>query len=1504
MDVTGVSCADCHTGYTQATTAGAGHRDGNIDTAVALGYTQNKAIASAFETCATASCHDNGLGNAVASPVWGASVTDCSECHLTQPGTGSHSIHLADGATCGNCHNNAVQGTTAPALHGNNLVDVYDVNPGDLGYPQGVAKGIGSWTTCNSTSCHNDGQSGLDTDLGNVGASNVTTPKWGTSSVCAACHVATPSSAKHDEHLGSYGSTCGDCHAGAVADSDGGTNHRDGLISVGSKAIYSAGGTPGNGWGSCTNSAVGCHPGSTRNWDATGPSCNSCHGASGNGNGAPLIAGDMISTNPVGQHATHATATGYGYACAVCHTGGHNETAGMTGQDDTLQISFTGTLAAGGSYNPPGTWTTGKWLYSQSSTTTTQDCSNLYCHSSGQSADGSSATPVYATPSWGDAASGACGTCHAASPATGSHAEHLAASATCNDCHSGNNHVDKVIDVTSVTYTAAGAPGNGYGTCSTASCHDNGTGTVVPTPTWGTDANCNACHAASPTTNSHPIHLALAAVTCDTCHAGSTHNGTIDTVAGLGYDDTTKGAPYGSCATASCHDSGLGTPAPTPLWGTDVTDCSTCHAKAPATGSHSVHFADSAACSVCHATAIEGTSISATNHNNGFVNIDGTPLNGYANNPAALGNASWTTCSTASCHVTGQAANDYAVTPDWGVDAANCSQCHLASPTTGSHAKHITATGDCATCHTGAIKDSSYSAAAHRDDNVDVSVGGYTANKALGSAYETCSISCHSDGMTAVATSPTWGTVVTGCAACHESDMTTGSHTVHLAASATCGDCHDGAIKDTNAGTAHTDTNVDVIAGYATLNAPYGSGSWTTCNAASCHDDGTGTLVTTPDWGTTSTCNECHAASPTTNAHGKHLALSGVTCDTCHAGATHNGSIDTVAGLGYADTSKGAPYVSCATASCHNNGLGATVASPAWNGSANCSSCHTTPPTTGSHSIHLSNGSTCSSCHSNATPTTVATGVHANDNVEVFNTTAGDLGYPTTAALGSASWATCDNASCHDNGTGTLVTTPKWGDSAACTECHTTVPATGAHSKHLNQTISASITCTTCHTGTVWGSTAPTTGHRDGDIDVTGGYGYPLNKTKNTAYASCNNTYCHGEDMPNGATGTTNAPSWGATSTGCGFCHAMAPATVAAHSGKTASDCITCHDNTNAAGDGFVDATLHINGTVEGGGDSCLDCHSNVGSGLSGAHAAHNTVPFAGLLSNGDYGSTAAGWYNVTYTNGVPSFGCGFCHPATVAGHMTTQVSLNPADAGAAGTLKARNSAGAAYNAVAGTCSATYCHSDGVNVAGSVTPAWNTTISGNCTDCHGNSPTTNAHSVHSVGIHYTDLYDSSRNGVMQAAAATNAAHGNSATSTTITCVICHGDTVSLTQNDQNDVCTTCHNGASTKGNLGINTLKATHINGQPDVVFNLSGFKTTAQLRDDITGVTELNNNWTRTNGYKDAVTGTSHDAAKAVTPGFTAGSCSAIVCHNGNSANWTDPVANDCQKCHTALPQ
>ena len=155
----------------------------------------------------------------------------------------------------------------------------------------------------------------------------------------------------------------------------------------------------------------------------------------------------------------------------------------------------------------------------------------------------------------------------------------------------------------------------------------------------------------------------------------------------------------------------------------------------------------------------------------------------------------------------------------------------------------------------------------------------------LGSGYETCtSVSCHSNGLDGLpGDSPIWGDDTAGCAACHESDMTTGSHGVHITET-DCGTCHPGAVKDTTPPTGHTDGDVDVAATYNTANAPIGMASWTFCTNASCHDDGRAPN-TTYDWGTTiNDCSECHATQPGTGSHTAHVTA-GATCGDCHTDA-------------------------------------------------------------------------------------------------------------------------------------------------------------------------------------------------------------------------------------------------------------------------------------------------------------------------------------------------------------------------------------------------------------------------------------------------------------------------------------------------------------------------------------------------------------------------------------------------------------------------------------------
>jgi predicted CxxxxCH...CXXCH cytochrome family protein len=56
----------------------------------------------------------------------------------------------------------------------------------------------------------------------------------------------------------------------------------------------------------------------------------------------------------------------------------------------------------------------------------------------------------------------------------------------------------------------------------------------------------------------------------------------------------------------------------------------------------------------------------------------------------------------------------------------------------------------------------------------------------------------------------------------------------------------------------------------------------TTCHSA------TTAAVTTPTWGVTATCASCHASSPLTGSHTKHMALGAAACNQCHSGAVQD----------------------------------------------------------------------------------------------------------------------------------------------------------------------------------------------------------------------------------------------------------------------------------------------------------------------------------------------------------------------------------------------------------------------------------------------------------------------------------------------------------------------------------------------------------------------------------------------------------------------------------------
>ena len=330
----------------------------------------------------------------------------------------------------------------------------------------------------------------------------------------------------HNLHVNTKGFGCSLCHYNSVGT---GTTHRNSNISLGFVNIfglYTGGsydgqttanyeatdpGTTVSNTGTKTCSSLYCHGGTmapnggtaTAVWDdPNSAQCGTCHGAT--------------ATNPPikGSHQKHAGSTGgLSLACTVCHSGyqsshvnGSLNWAFDTGSYSWLTgASYRG--AASGSISPVPSSTYGQ-------------CSNLYCHSTVQ-ADGGSGAPTYATPTWGGTSPG-CSGCHPdmQGSGTGSHLKHTSAYA-CSSCHNNagsgttyhaNHNIDVFINSTygstaSYSQMPNNLPQNGYGSCSSITCHSDGTGIwsgtqgAGNTPQWGTTAGCNACHGNTTYTN-------------------------------------------------------------------------------------------------------------------------------------------------------------------------------------------------------------------------------------------------------------------------------------------------------------------------------------------------------------------------------------------------------------------------------------------------------------------------------------------------------------------------------------------------------------------------------------------------------------------------------------------------------------------------------------------------------------------------------------------------------------------------------------------------------------------------------------------------------------------------------------------------------------------------------------------------------------------------------------------------------------------------------------------
>ncbi|MBI5142218.1 MAG: CxxxxCH/CxxCH domain-containing protein [Nitrospirae bacterium] len=1199
------------------------------------------------------------------------------------------------------------------------------------------------------------------------------------SSGCATCHGNPPidnsslvgylypsstgstTAGAHNKHVTGKGIACESCHSGSVGT---GATHDAGSVTVGFSLFsgaYTGGAYDGqttvtyNATGTTTVTATGqakcsnlyCHSNASPLngvnayaqpvWSGAATACNSCHSAPADG------------TKTWSSSHTKHTAD-YGYTCDSCHslTAGSNTTI----IDQSKHVNNVKDIAIAATYG--GTYALGQ-------------CSNVYCHGNGDGGVGA------VTPAWTVTAM-TCGSCHAATPATGSHSAHTS-SFNCSLCHNATTtngttiadktkHVNKVKDIAfDVNYGGTYTAGVG---CSATYCHDP-SGASVVSPAWGGTlpdvAQCDSCHGGNKTstnaagrgpivTGAHTAHINnsdanLGSFGCGKCHYNTVADGNDRTITGAAFH-VNKAVDVPVTCTTACHKDGHGTAVAPPAWtsGTNLT-CKGCHGAATssfgepdyATGnSHAKHVLAASDCGKCHnSTSTTGTSITGALHLNGVSNVVMSATYGGSY-------LAGTGCSATYCH---DPSNIGTVSPAWGgalADSAQCDSCHGGNKAstnvagsgpiaTGAHTAHINNTDAnlgsfaCGKCH--------YNTVAETDDRT-ITGAAFHVNT-VKDVPVNCTTACHKDGHGTAVAPPTWASGLTlSCKGCHgsatssfgEPDYATGnSHSKHVSAASDCGKCHNSTSTNGTSitGALHLNSVSNVV-----MSATYG-GTYTAgvgCSATYCHDP-SGASVASPAWGGT--------------------LADAAQCDSCHGG---NKSATAVAGQG--------------------------------------------PITTGAHTAHINNADAnlgsfgCGKCHYSTVTdgddrTITGASFHVNTVKDVP--------------------VTCTTA-CHKDGHGTAVAPPTWtsGLTITCKGCHGSATssfgepdyATGnSHSKH----VSAASDCGKCHNSTSTNGTSIT-----GALHLNSVSNVVMSSTYGGTYTTgvgCSATYCH--DPSN--IGSTS-PAWGGTladSAECDSCHGgnktstnvagNGPIATGAHTAHINNadanlgsfGCGKCHYDTVTDGnDRLITGLAHVNASVDAPVNCTTACHKD---GHGTAVAPPTWASGLTLSCKGCHGSTSSSFGEPDYVGGNShsshvgaASDCSKCHNSTT----TTGTSITGAlHLNSASNVNFATGYGGIYTAGVG-CSATYCH-DPSN-AGVASPAWGGTLSdvAQCDSCHGGN----------------------------AASTSVAGRGPMATGSHTTHVA-----------GQSFDCANCHSATVTLGNDRLVTGAANHVNKVTNVAFSAGG---------------------------------------------------------------------------------
>jgi predicted CxxxxCH...CXXCH cytochrome family protein len=201
----------------------------------------------------------------------------------------------------------------------------------------------------------------------------------------------------HLTHAGTNNINCGEWHqetstVGAAIDGTVPANHVNQTVDV----VLAQGGTFLA--GTCTTTY--CHGAGTPQWGGT-VACGDCHAANNTIAGSHAQHYESATQASDRSAANNSTAAEYLINCGVCHFNAPHA-QGAENANRTAQVIFDGTIGTGthteGGSSQVDPVTGFDW--------TNATCSTSYCHGN------FGGNGNIATPTWGDAVSGDCGTCH------------------------------------------------------------------------------------------------------------------------------------------------------------------------------------------------------------------------------------------------------------------------------------------------------------------------------------------------------------------------------------------------------------------------------------------------------------------------------------------------------------------------------------------------------------------------------------------------------------------------------------------------------------------------------------------------------------------------------------------------------------------------------------------------------------------------------------------------------------------------------------------------------------------------------------------------------------------------------------------------------------------------------------------------------------------------------------------------------------------------------------